>query len=89
MMKKLIAAVLVSALPFAGLTSFAAHADEATGTILSVDPAAGILALEDGTEFMLSDDIQIDGLISGSEVVIQYAPSDNGGLLATEIEVMN
>ena len=81
-MKRLLAAVSVAALFAAASPAFA---EEARGTVKSVDAAERTLILEDGTEFMLSEGINIDSLMEGDEVSVSYEESD-GQKTATEVK---
>lgn len=68
-MKRLLATVAAAAL----MTSAAAAlADESSGKIKMVDPAAMTLTLEDGTVYQLSEGVAIQDLKPGQEVTVSY-----------------
>ena len=72
-MNKFLPAVAAAAfLGFAGPSL----ADEASGRIQSVDPANGMLVLEDGTEFTVSEEVAIEALEPGAEVTVSYEEMD-------------
>jgi Cu/Ag efflux protein CusF len=54
----------------------AALAEEATGKIQAVDPAARTLTLEDGTMFTVAEGVAIDGLQPGTEVTVTFEETD-------------
>lgn len=66
-----------------------ARADEAAGTILSIDARNGLFTLEDGTEFQLAGDISPEQLVIGMEVLVTYATTETGGLYATALEILD
>jgi hypothetical protein len=61
------AAVLVSA-------SAAAFADTIPhpGVVESVDPATGIVVLEDGMKFRAAEGVEVDSLRPGTRVIVYY-----------------
>ena len=74
-MKRLISMLsAVAMLGFAGL----AQAEDASGRVQSVDPAAGILVLEDGTAFTVQEGTSLEGLQPGTEVTVSY--EEEGGI---------
>ncbi|HMB75167.1 MAG TPA: DUF1344 domain-containing protein [Kiloniellaceae bacterium] len=81
-MKKLIAPL--AAAVFA-LSLSAAQADEAGGKISMADQATGTITLEDGTAFILSEGVSMEGLEPGTEVTVSYEQKDDGSLVATEV----
>ena len=82
-MKKLVAPF--AALAFA-LSIATAYADEAAGKIAAVE--AGILILEDGTTFTISEGVSTEGLEPGTEVTVSYEEQD-GQMVVTEIAPAN
>jgi cold shock CspA family protein len=81
-MKKYLAPL--SAALFA-LSLSAAQADEAGGKVVMLDEATGTITLEDGTAFVLSEGVSMDGLEPGTEVTVSYEQKDDGSLVATEV----
>ena len=81
-MKKFIA-------PFAAavfaLSLSTAQADEAGGKIAATDPATGTITLEDGTAFIVSEGVSMEGLEPGTEVTVSFEQKDDGSLVATEV----
>jgi len=80
-------ACLLTTLPPVGATDV--HADEVAGTILSIDPFNGRFALEDGTEFVLTDEIATEELMIGMEVLVVYTAGESGALVARALELMD
>jgi hypothetical protein len=72
-MKKFLPAIAAAA--FLGIAG-TALADEASGRIQSVDPANGMLVLEDGTAFTVSEEVAIETLQPGTEVTVSYEEMD-------------
>jgi Cu/Ag efflux protein CusF len=68
MHKMFAAATAVAMFAFAG----AALAEEATGTVGSVDPAAGIIILEDGTTYTVAEGVSVEGLQPGDTVTVSF-----------------
>lgn len=81
-MKRLLGAVSALALLIAG---GAALADEATGTIESLDQEEMTLVLDTGETFTLTEDVSIEGLEAGAQVTVAYEEED-GRFMATAIE---
>ena len=81
-MKKLLAPL--AAAVFA-LSLSTAQADEAGGKISMADQATGTITLEDGTAFILSEGVSMEGLEPGTEVTVSYEQKDDGSLVATEV----
>lgn len=82
-MNKLFAPVAALAFVFSAAV---AHADEATGTVASVDSYN--LILEDGTTFTLGEGVMIENLQPGAEVTVSYEERD-GQMVATEVAPSN
>ncbi len=66
---------ILTAVAFLSFAGFA-QADEASGKVQSVDPAAGTLMLEDGTTFTVAEGVAIDALQPGQEVTVSYEEAD-------------
>lgn len=71
---------IAGAAAFLAASSLAALAAEATGTIVSVDPMAGTIMLDDGNTYVLPPEIDIAALAAGSQVTVTY--EDIGGELS-------
>jgi len=80
-MKKLFAPVAVAAFLFAG----AAIADEASGTIEAVDPVSRTITLDDGSSFNVSEEVMIEALQPGTEVMVSFEEDANGQMVAREV----
>jgi hypothetical protein len=81
-MHKLIVAASAAALMAASTLS--ALAAEATGTVQSIDPAAGTVTLADGQTFTLPVEFDTASVQVGQEVTITYEEAD-GQMNASEI----
>ena len=77
----------VAALAFA-FSAALAYADDATGKVASVDAQSQTLILEDGTSFMISEGVSVEGLEPGTEVTVSYEEQD-GQKVATEVAPAN
>jgi hypothetical protein len=86
-MKKLVTAAGASALLL--ISSLAAFAEEASGAITAVDPAAGTVTLADGQTFTLPESIDAASLQVGQEVTIMYDEGTDGSMTATAVEPAN
>ena len=76
--------VPIAALAF-GLTISTAQADEAKGTIAQVDPAAGIIVLDSGETFMVTEGVAVENLSPGTEVSVSYEQKSDGRKVADEV----
>jgi hypothetical protein len=83
-MKRLFGAVSALALLTVG---GAALAEEATGTIESLDHEAMTLTLDTGESFTLAEGVSIEGLEAGAEVTVAYEEED-GRFTATAIDLV-
>ena len=77
----------LAALAMLGLATAAlapsALADEANGRVVSID--AGMLILEDGTAYRISDGVSVENLQPGLEVTVSYEEKD-GQKVATDVQ---
>ena len=73
--------VITSAAAVLALVS-AAFAGEMSGVIANVDPDARTLVLESGETFTIGEEVVLDGLAPGTQVVVTY---DDGTTNATAI----
>lgn len=62
-----------------------ASAEEASGTLLEVDPMAGMIVLDDGTAYTVADGVSIDGLQPGDEVTVSFEEGEDGQMVISEI----
>jgi Cu/Ag efflux protein CusF len=82
-MRKLI--VAVSAAAMLAASSLAAFAEEATGAITAIDPAAGTVTLADGNTYTLPTPEDAASLQVGQEVTITFEEGTDGSKMATEV----
>ena len=68
-----------------GLTISTAQAEEAKGKIAQVDPAAGIIVLDSGETFMVTEGVAVEDLVPGTEVSVSYERKDDGRKVAEEV----
>jgi len=83
---KALAGVLAAS--FLALATSMALADEATGTIQSVDPQSMTVTLEDGTAYTLPADFDASTIQAGDTVTITFSV-ENGANMATEVAPSN
>ena len=85
-MKKLL--VAAGAASFLAITSVAALADQANGTITTVDTKNGTVTLNDGKTYIVPLSVPASSLGVGSVVTITYTSDPaTGKMLATDIVV--
>ena len=82
-MRKLMVAASAAALLAA--SSFAAFAEEASGAITAIDPAAGTVTLADGNTYTLPTPEDAASLQVGQEVTITFEEGSDGSKMATEV----
>ena len=73
-MKRLFAAAAAAAL---FVSAGSAFAEEADGTIITVDPATSIIILDDGQTYSVAEGVSIEGLQPGDTVKVSYEVQDN------------
>lgn len=56
-----------------------ANAEDAVGIVQSVDPAARTIVLDNGNTYTVAEDIALEGLKPGDEVMVSY--EETGGKL--------
>lgn len=86
-MRKLLSTVLMLAIASLVVLPALVGAAEVQGKIQRVDPATGILTLEDGTKLTLAKGVRYDNLQPGSTVKVSYEDR-NGSKVVTNIQVM-
>lgn len=79
-MNKILVAVAAT-FAFAG----AAFAGEVEGTVKSVDPTSRTITLDDGTSFVVAQNVTIDALATGAKVKVTF---DDGTANATAVEAV-
>lgn len=82
-MKKLMIAAGAAGL-FA-MSSMAALADEAQGSITSIDPTAMTVTLDDGNTYTLPASIDAASLQVGEKVKVEFSKDANGKMAATAV----
>ncbi len=82
-MKKLLIAAGAAAL--LSVSSLAALADEAQGSIMSVDPTAMTVTLDDGNTYQLPASVDAASLQVGQKVTIEYSKNDSGKMEASAV----
>jgi hypothetical protein len=83
-MKKLVIAAGAAALLAA--SSLVAFADEASGTITSIDVAGGSVTLGDGKVYFLPQTVAASTLTVGEKVTITYSADQNGKMMASDLK---
>ncbi|MBI2526437.1 MAG: DUF1344 domain-containing protein [Candidatus Rokubacteria bacterium] len=86
-MRKLLSTALMLAIASLVILTAVAGAAEIQGKVQSVDPAAGLLTLEDGTKLTLASGMSHHDLKPGSTVKVSYEDK-NGSKVVTNIQVM-
>jgi hypothetical protein len=69
----------------AGPLSLSAAPTQATGTITSIDVAAGTVTLDDGKSFAMQNSVALNSVSVGQRVTISYMSHD-GRLLASDVK---
>lgn len=84
-MKKLV--VAAGAAVLLAVSSFAALADEASGSITDIDDAAMTVTLDDGNTYQLPQDVDSMTLQVGDKVKVEYTKDSDGNLVASAVAV--
>ena len=82
-MKKLM--IAAGAASLLAMSSYAALADEAQGSITAVDPSAMTVTLDDGSTYALPASIDAASLQVGEKVQIEYSKDADGKMTATAV----
>ncbi len=82
-MKKLV--IAAGAAVLLAMSSLAALADEASGSITSVDDSAMTVTLDDGNTYTLPADVDTSTLKVGDKVTVEYTKDADGNLVATAV----
>ncbi len=77
-MKRLFAAVAAAAL---FVSAGSAFAEDASGTIETVDPATGIIILDDGQTYTLAEGVSVEGLQPGDVVTVSFEVQDDKNMV--------
>lgn len=64
-----------------------ALAEETSGTITEIDAENGLVVLDDGNEYILTEDMDPNGLAIGDKVILDYEEADNGALIINDLTV--
>jgi Protein of unknown function (DUF1344) len=83
-MRKLMVAASTAA--FLAMSSLGALAEEAKGTIASIDASGGTVTLDSGDTFKLPTSVDAASLKVGDQVTIEYQQGDNGQMTATSVQ---
>lgn len=82
-MRKLMVALSAGAM--LATSTFAALAEEASGAIASIDPAAGTVTLDSGETFRLPEGFDSASVAVGDQVTITYDEGADGQMQASEV----
>lgn len=82
-MKKLM--IAAGAASLLALSSLAAFAAQAQGTIKSVDATAMTVTLDNGSTYTLPASVSAASLKSGEKVIIEYSKDASGKMTATMV----
>ena len=82
-MKKLV--IAAGAAVLLAVSSLAALADEASGSITNVDDSAMAVTLDDGNTYTLPADVDTSTLKVGDKVTVEYTKDADGNLVATAV----
>ncbi len=82
-MKKLV--IAAGAAVLLAMSSLAALADEASGSITDIDDSAMTVTLDDGNVYALPTDVDPGSLQVGDKVTVEYTKDADGNLVATAV----
>ncbi len=82
-MKKLV--IAAGAAVLLAMSSLAALADEASGSVTNVDDSAMTVTLDDGNTYTLPADVDSSTLQVGDKVTIEYTKDADGNLVASAV----
>ena len=86
-MKKLV--IAAGAAVLLAMSSLAALADEASGSITDVDDTAMTVTLDDGNTYKLPADVDPTALQVGDKVTVEYTKDADGNLVASTVDLAN
>ena len=84
-MKKLV--IAAGAAVLLAMSSLAALADEASGSVTNVDDSAMTITLDDGNTYVLPSDVDPASLQEGDKVTVEYTKDADGNLVATAVKM--
>ena len=79
-------AIAAGAAALLAASTFAAFADEASGTVTSVDQTAGSVTLNDGKVYFLPQSVSAAMPQAGDRVTITYTADASGKLMASDVK---
>ncbi len=82
-MKKLV--IAAGAAVLLAVSSLAALADEASGSITNIDATAMTVTLDDGNTYLLPADVDATSLQVGEKVTVEFSKDANGNMAATAV----
>ena len=86
-MKKLV--IAAGAAVLLAMSSLAALADEASGSITDIDDSAMTVTLDDGNTYALPADVDSSTLQVGDSVTVEYTKDADGNLVASKVDLNN
>ncbi len=86
-MKKLV--IAAGAAVLLAMSSLAALADEASGSITDIDDSALTVTLDDGNSYVLPSDVDPASLQVGDQVTVEYTKDADGNLVASTVDLNN
>ena len=78
--------IAAGAVAFLMAASLSASAEEATGAIQSIDPAARSITLADGSTYVLPETLDLAALEVGQNVIVMYTLDAAGQPMVTSVE---
>ncbi len=84
-MKKLV--IAAGAAVLLAMSSLAALADEASGSITDIDDSAMTVTLDDGNTYQLPADVDSTAFEVGDKVTVEYTKDADGNLVASAVSV--
>ena len=82
-MKKFFAAAAAAAL---FVSAGSAFAEDASGAIESVDPATGIIILDDGQTYTVAEGVSVEGLQPGDLVTVSFEVQGDKNMVTAVIK---
>ncbi len=86
-MKKLV--IAAGAAVLLAMSSLAALADEASGSITNIDETAMTVTLDDGNTYTLPADVDPTSLKVGDKVTVEFTKDADGNLAASAVNPSN
>ena len=82
-MKNILAAAAAAAL---FVSAGSAFAEDAAGTIETIDPATGIIILDDGQTYTVAEGVSVEGLQPGDVVTVSFEVQDDKNMVTAVIK---